>query len=136
MAILLGLALDRWLPLVQLWGRPWTYIGWGIILAALLANIVCDLQFLRRKTTVIPFRESTVLVTNGLYRYSRNPIYLSMVALLYGEAIALGSLSPWLVPTAFAAVVSQRVIRHEEAMLADKFGDEYRDYCQRVRRWL
>ena len=77
-----------------------------------------------------------MLITGGLYRFSRNPIYLSMVVLLYGEAIVLGSLSPWLVPTAFAAAVSRLFIQCEEAMLTEKFGDPYRDYCRRVRRWL
>ena len=128
--------MDRWLPIVQLWQAPWTWVGGGIIVAALLVNIFCDVQLYREGTTVIPFRQSTTLVTKGLYRWSRNPIYLSMVILLYGEAIALGSLSPWLVPTAFATLISQRFIRHEETMLADTFGEAYRDYCKKVRRWL
>ena len=102
----------------------------------MLVNILCDLQLYRRGTTVFPFRQSTALVTTGFYRYSRNPIYLSMVVLLYGAAIALGSLSPWIVPTAFATLISQRFIRVEEAMLSETFGEQYREYCQRVRRWL
>ena len=135
-AILLSLALDRWLPLARLWQQPWIILGAGIIAIALAVNTFLAIGFLRRKTTVIPFRESTVLITDGLYRFSRNPIYLSMIVLLYGEAIALGSLSPWLAPTAFAAAVSRQFIQCEEAMLAEKFGDQYRDYCELVRRWL
>ena len=90
-AILLSIALDRWLPLARLWQQPWIILGAGIIAAALAVNIFLAIGFLRRKTTVIPFRESTVLITDGLYRFSRNPIYLSMIVLLYGEAIVLGS---------------------------------------------
>lgn len=134
--ILLSLALDRWLPLAQLWQRPWTFLGGGIIVAALAVNLYLAIGFRRRDTTVFPFRESTALITDGLYRFSRNPIYLSMVVLLCGEAIALGSLSPWLVPMTFATLVSAQFIQHEEAMLTETFGDEYLDYCQRVRRWL
>ena len=77
-----------------------------------------------------------MLITDGLYRFSRNPIYVSLVALLYGEAIALGSLSPWLVPTHLRATISRQFIQREEAMLTEKFGEQYRDYCRRVRRWL
>lgn len=135
-AILLSLALDRWLPLARLWQQPWTFLGGGIIVAALAVNTFLAIGFRRRKTTVIPFRESTVLITDGLYRFSRNPIYLSMIVLLSGEAIALGSLFPWLAPTAFAAAVSRLFIQREEAMLTETFGDQYRDYCRRVRRWL
>lgn len=135
-AVLLSLALDRWLPVAHLWGRPWTLLGGGIIIAAIVVNLYLAIGFRRRSTTIIPFQESTVLITDGLYRFSRNPIYVSMVVLLCGVAIALGSLSPWLVPPIFAATVSRQIIQHEEAMLTENFGDQYRDYCQRVRRWL
>lgn len=135
-AILLSVALDRWLPLVELWGSTWTWVGGGIIVAMLAINTCCALEFRRRHTTVIPFHVSTALISNGFYRYSRNPIYLSMVVLLCGEALALGSLSPWIVPPLFMLTMERRFIRYEEAMLAETFGDEYQEYCRRVRRWL
>lgn len=135
-AVLVSLALDRWLPLAQLWHRPWTYVGGAIVVVALVLNVLLAIGFRRRNTTIVPFRESTVLITKGLYCFSRNPIYLTMVVLLCGEAIALGSLSPWVVPPLFATAISWQFIQCEEAMLSDKFGDQYRDYCRRVRRWL
>ena len=106
------------------------------MVVALTVNIYCAWQFHRRQTTVIPFRESTTLLTEGLYRYSRNPIYMSMVVLLIGLAIALGTLSPWLVPPAFAGLIDVKFIRREEVMLEEAFGAIYRRYCERVRRWL
>lgn len=135
-AVLLSLALDRWLPVVQLWGRPWTWLGGGVMIAMLTLNSCCALEFRRRRTTVMPFRVSTALITDGFYRYSRNPIYLSMIVLLCGLAVALGSLSPWIVPPLFTVTVQRRFIRHEEAMLAEAFGEQYLQYCRRVRRWL
>jgi protein-S-isoprenylcysteine O-methyltransferase Ste14 len=135
-AVLVSLALDRWLPLIQLWSRPWTWIGGTVIVAMLTVNTCCALEFRRRGTTVVPFRVSTALITDGLYRFSRNPIYLSMIAVLCGLAVALGSLSPWIVPPLFMGIIQRRFIRHEEAMLAETFGEEYQHYCQRVRRWL
>ena len=135
-AVLLSLALDRWLPLFHLWQRPWTYLGGATIIAALAVNVFLALGFKSKQTTIIPFQESTTLITGGLYRFSRNPIYLSMVVLLYGVAISLGSLSPWIVPTLFGASISWLFIQREEEMLTEKFGDQYRSYCQQVRRWL
>ena len=135
-SILLSLALDRWLPLMRLWESPCGYVGTTIIVLGFLVNISCALQFRRHQTTVIPFRESSALLTGGLYRYTRNPIYMSMIVVLIGFAVAWGSLSPWLVPPAFAVIVNQRFILREEAMLAETFGESYRAYCERVRRWL
>jgi len=135
-AILLSWALDRWLPLVRFWGSPGGYVGGAIILLALGVNMYCAWQFHWRQTTIIPFRESSSLLTDGLYRYSRNPIYVSMVVVLVGFAIAWGSLSPWCVPPLFTVVITKRFIRVEEAMLAETFGEKYHDYCGRVRRWL
>ena len=135
-AVLLGWAFDRWLPILRLWNGWGAYLGGAVILASLAVNIYCAMQFRKHQTTIIPFRESSQLLTTGLYSRSRNPIYVSMVVLLCGFAIFWGSLSPWLVPPAFAILISNRFIRAEEAMLRAKFGDEYDKYCQRVRRWF
>ncbi|MCA9232178.1 MAG: isoprenylcysteine carboxylmethyltransferase family protein [Planctomycetales bacterium] len=135
-SILLILALHRWLPLADLWGSAGRAIGIATILVALGVNIYCALEFRRRQTTIIPFHQSTALIATGLYRYSRNPIYLSMVVLLGGLAITLGTAAPWIVPPLFAVVISRLFIEKEEAMLADAFGRQYLDYCRRVRRWL
>ena len=135
-AILLSLALDHWMPVTDLWGRAGRELGFATIVVALGVNIYCALQFRRRQTTIIPFHESSALITSGIYRFSRNPIYLSMVVLLCGLAIALGTLSPWIVPPIFMGIISKLFIEKEEAMLAEAFGNDYRDYCQQVRRWL
>ncbi|NOY43687.1 MAG: isoprenylcysteine carboxylmethyltransferase family protein [Planctomycetes bacterium] len=135
-AILLEIALDRWLPVADLWATSGRLAGGAVIAAALVVNIFCALEFRRRKTTIIPFRESSSLLTGGLYRFSRNPIYLSMAVLLIGVAIATGSASPWLVPPLFMWIITTRFIQHEEAMLTATFGDAYRAYCNRVRRWV
>lgn len=135
-AILLAVALHRWLPVADLWGTSGRLVGGLVIVAALLVNVFGALEFRRRKTTIIPFHESSTLLTTGLYRLSRNPLYLSLTVLLAGVAITTGSASPWLVPPLFMAIISMRFIQHEEAMLTETFDDEYRDYCQQVRRWL
>lgn len=135
-AILLELALHFWLP-VMLFEIPYArWLGGGVMLAALSVNGSCAFQFRKHQTTIRPFEESSALITTWLYRYSRNPIYLGMVVLLAGEALALRSLTPWCVPPLFAIAIQRFFIRHEEAMLSEKLGANYQAYCQQVRRWF
>jgi protein-S-isoprenylcysteine O-methyltransferase Ste14 len=124
------------MPLARLLPEPLNWSGIGVL--ALGIGIIAGpaLDFRRSETTIIPFRESSSLVVTGMYRLTRNPMYLGMVTILIGVATLTGSLSPFVVPVLFVPVLNARVIRHEEAMLEEKFGDQYRDYMQRVRRWL
>ena len=129
-------ALHRWLPLTELLAAPWKYSGvvlmlLGIAMAATAANL-----FKRADTPVIPFERSTALVTTGWFRFTRNPMYLGMVLLLIGVAITLGSLGAWLPIPVFVAIIRLNFIRGEERFLSEIFGDPYRQYQQRVRRWL
>ena len=80
--------------------------------------------------------ESTTLVTEGPYHYSRNPMYAGLALTLAGLALVLGSLSPLIVPPIFVWWITTRFIQKEEAMLEQRFGAQYLDYKQRVRRWL
>jgi protein-S-isoprenylcysteine O-methyltransferase Ste14 len=90
----------------------------------------------RRGTTLNPFGEPTALVTDGPYRFTRNPLYLSLALLLVGAATGLGSATPFLVVPGFVAAINVGFIRREEAALAAAFGEDFRRYCARVRRWL
>jgi protein-S-isoprenylcysteine O-methyltransferase Ste14 len=79
---------------------------------------------------------TTTIVDTGPYRLTRNPIYLGMLLGLIGEAIAFNSLWPLVSLVAFALVIRYGVVAREEAYLERKFGDDYRRYRARVRRWL
>ena len=79
---------------------------------------------------------TTIIVETGPYRFTRNPIYLGMVLGLIGLAIAFNSLWPLMTLVPFALVIRYGVIAREEAYLERKFGDVYRHYRARVRRWL
>jgi protein-S-isoprenylcysteine O-methyltransferase Ste14 len=79
---------------------------------------------------------STALVQHGLYRWSRNPMYLGAVLLVAGVAVLLGSLSPLVVVIAFFVVLQEVFIRREERLLEQTFGERYRIYRTSVRRWL
>ena len=79
---------------------------------------------------------STTIVDTGPYRFTRNPIYLGMMLGLIGLAVALNSLWLLLTLAPFALVIRYGVVAREEAYLERKFGDVYRHYRARVRRWL
>jgi protein-S-isoprenylcysteine O-methyltransferase Ste14 len=115
---------------------PFFYAG-GIPLAIGTAMIIWARRaFQAAGTPIRPFTESTALVSHGLYRWSRNPMYLGAVLLVAGVALLLGTLAPMLVVVAFFAILQERFIRREERLLDDTFGDRYRTYRRSVRRWL
>ena len=104
----------------------------------LLFNLSPKLAFGRAGTTVNPLRPaaSRVLVITGLYRLSRNPMYLGFSLALLGCALLLGSASPFLVVLAFVMITDRWYIPYEERAMAARFGQDYQHYCNRVRRWL
>jgi protein-S-isoprenylcysteine O-methyltransferase Ste14 len=135
-AIVLMVALDRLVPLVTLIQAPFTYLGWLVFAAAIAAALAVDRRFKRVGTTIKPFERSSALVTDGLFAISRNPIYLAMVVALVGIFLALGSLTPLAIIPPFVYIIRSRFIAVEERMLEDAFGEAYRDYRNRVRRWI
>ncbi len=124
------LPLGRWLhpPLTWLGLLP-LGVGLGLLLAAALL-------FPRHGTTLKPFEESSTLLTEGPYRLSRNPIYLGMVVFLASVAVLLGTRTPLLVLPLFVYLITNQFIVNEEVMLEERFGEAYREYRRRVRRWL
>ena len=110
----------------------------GVIIGAIGAAILGSglVGFVRAGTNPEPWKKDTQLVTSGLYRFSRNPMYLGMVLGQLGIALfaqSIGGLAS--VPLAIL-LVDQFVIAREEPHLAATFGDQYRAYCKRVRRWI
>lgn len=92
--------------------------------------------FKKRKTPVMPFLLPTALVTTGPYARSRNPMYLMLAVTLIGLALWLRSATPPLVIPVFILVMNRVIIAPEEKRLLAHFGEEYRAYCRRVRRWI
>ncbi|HGO5816079.1 TPA: isoprenylcysteine carboxylmethyltransferase family protein [Mannheimia haemolytica] len=90
------------------------------------------------RTTHSPFRpqHTATLVTWGIYRKSRNPMYLSLLFILMAWALWLGSMLVWLVLPLFVWLITYFQIKPEEQILAQKFGTHYAEYCTQVRRWL
>jgi protein-S-isoprenylcysteine O-methyltransferase Ste14 len=138
-AILVGLALDRLLPLPfaipKADGVPWIVGGCLIVFG--LASFASGVRNFSRAATPLPTnRPARVLVTTGIYRWTRNPIYLGFL-LVYG-GIGIAAQSPWVLILTLPIAITVRygVVAREEAYLERRFGDSYRDYKARVRRWL
>ncbi|MCB1847738.1 MAG: isoprenylcysteine carboxylmethyltransferase family protein [Halieaceae bacterium] len=138
--LLLGLiavfALNETWPLLRFTSLAWQVVGAVVILMGLLLLVAANGLFVRAGTEVIPFRPVSSLVTGGVYRLSRNPMYLGMALVLLGCALTVGALSALAIPPVFAVIVQIRFIHHEERMLQGLFPEEYPAYCARVRRWL
>jgi len=135
-ALLLGVVLHFALPLWTLLALPWRLLGVLPIAAGAALNLQADAALKKQRTTVKSHMLSSVLIKDGVFGLSRNPMYLGMLLILAGEALCLGSLGPWLAPLALLPVLVYRYIKPEEEMLLDTFGDEYRRYMARVRRWI
>ena len=116
--------------------RPLRIAGYVLILAGVSVAAWGAFVFRRHKTSVLPFRPATSLVLDGPYRFSRNPMYVGMSLAHVGGGLALNALWPILLLPAALAVLFALVIRKEERHLAENFGEEYREYRARVRRWL
>jgi protein-S-isoprenylcysteine O-methyltransferase Ste14 len=111
-------------------------IGLGLAAAAIAIELATALTFRKHKTTILPHRAATHLITSGPFAWSRNPIYLANTLLLIAAGLVFGVL--WLLPAAaLAATLTHHLaIKREETHLAAKFGAEWEKYVRSVSRWL
>jgi protein-S-isoprenylcysteine O-methyltransferase Ste14 len=135
-ALLVMYVLDRWLPIAGLLPPPFHRLGLVFVVPGILILLQSGASFLKAKTGMLPFSEATTLVTGGMYRFSRNPMYLGMVLFLLGVALYLGSLSALIPVAVYAWIIDRQFIRNEEIFLTGIFGDEFKEYMKRVRRWI
>jgi protein-S-isoprenylcysteine O-methyltransferase Ste14 len=136
LAILMAAALHFAFPGRVMLPAMWKLLGLIPLAGGVIINLIADSAFHKARTTVKPFQESTALITGGVYRMSRHPMYLGFLLILIGVAMLLGSLTPWFVIPLFAIVIDRLFIAVEEQMLLARFGQTWLDYRTRVRRWL
>lgn len=107
-------------------------------IAGVAFDLLGLLAFRAARTTTNPFKpeRASALVTGGVYRVTRNPMYVGLALLLSAWAIWLSALLPWAGPVLFVLYITRFQIRPEERVLRDIFGDAYSRYADRVRRWL
>ena len=140
-ALLLGFACDRLLPLpVPVPGPRRDWVDWTVAGSLIVIGIgltAAGIRNFSRAATPVPTNEPTrALVTTGIHAWSRNPIYVGLF-LVYG-GIGIAARSPWalILMLPLAVTIRYGVVAREEAYLERRFGDVYRGYNSRVRRWL
>lgn len=111
--------------------------GTLVVIGAMLA-LTAVLQFRSYKTTVDPRdpAASSAIVTTGVYRFSRNPMYLAFSLILAGWSLYLARLQALLLVPVFVLYMTRFQIRPEERVLEERFGSEYVEYSSEVRRWV
>mgnify|MGYP001552544784 FL=1 len=129
-------SLRFFLPVYQLVPDPWNAAGIIPLALGMALNISADRALKKNGTTVKPFEVSTTLITSGVFRYSRNPMYLGMVMILTGVAFLLGALSPFIIIPIYAMTMDRVFIDSEENMLDQRFGSKWKQYKANVRRWI
>jgi protein-S-isoprenylcysteine O-methyltransferase Ste14 len=137
LAVLTALALQWLVPLPFMpAAAPAGWVGSAVFAIALALAAWAIATLTRAGSNVPTHLPVTTIVDAGPYRFTRNPIYLGMIVGLIGLAIAFDSLWPLVALMPFALVIRYGVVAREEAYLERKFGDVYRRYRSRVRRWL
>ncbi|MBI5093230.1 MAG: isoprenylcysteine carboxylmethyltransferase family protein [Candidatus Hydrogenedentes bacterium] len=139
LAFLAGVGLQRLAPITI---RPASAIqfgqeiGIGLIVCGTVNALHCVGIFFANRTTVVPFATASSLVTWGPYRFSRNPMYVSVVAVYLGAAAILLQMWALLFLPLPVLFLHKLVIPFEDSRLREVFGETYDRYCARVRRWL
>ena len=133
---LAGYGLHRLEP-VALVGGTWpSPVGMGMIAVGVLLAVSAVATFRRAGTNVNPTKPATTVVTHGPFRFTRNPMYVSMALIYLGGMLMLDSVWPLVFFPATIWVIRTRIIALEEAYLEGKFGAAYLEYKKKVRRWL
>lgn len=135
-AFLVGLAAEFALPITPLPRVVELWLGAVIILISIPIVISAVRALVRGRTAFDARKPTTSIVIDGAFCYSRNPTYLSLTLLYVGLAFVVGSLWVVLMVVPAVAVTHWGVVVREERYLESKFGEEYRRYAQRVRRWI
>jgi protein-S-isoprenylcysteine O-methyltransferase Ste14 len=132
MAILLGLLAPLPIP-----APPFViWLGLGLAALGFILGVLALIEFRRARTTSDPKRPTQNIVTSGIYRYTRNPIYLGFVFILIGLPLNMGIYWGFILVWPLVTFMNNMVIKHEEAYLEKKFKEQYTDYKSRVKRWL
>jgi protein-S-isoprenylcysteine O-methyltransferase Ste14 len=134
--LVLSVLLHYAFPILPLISAPYRFAGIVLLAVGFSMAWAANIVLLKKGTSIKPFQIPHVLVTGTSFKFSRNPVYLGMTFALFGVEIVLGSLSPFIFPIVFVVIIDKLFIPDEESNLEKVFGEKYRDYKARVRRWI
>lgn len=121
------------LPLV---GAPGLWLGGALVVAGLALMLAAAAQMIAHRTTVIPRRQPSSLVTGGVFAFTRNPIYLGDALVLAGAILWWDALLALPLLPAFVVLITRRFILGEEARLRAGFGEAFTAWAARTPRWI
>jgi len=133
--LLMG-ALHFAYPIARFLDSSANFLGIAVVCVGFAVSMTAAGMFRSAGTPVIPFERSTTLVTTGIYRFTRNPMYLGLVIMTIGVAILCGTVATLLPIPIFIGIIRTRFVLREERFLEDIFGEQYRTYKGSVRRWI
>jgi protein-S-isoprenylcysteine O-methyltransferase Ste14 len=136
MFIVLAYVLGRFAPLPFAAPVIVRYLGLAMTFVGFLLGIGAFIEFRKAHTTLDPHGSAKHLVTSGIYRWTRNPIYLGFLLMLIGLPLNSGLYWGIVIAPFFVLMMNRLIIQYEEAYLGKKFGKPYTTYTSRVRRWL
>lgn len=138
LGLALGIALDIMVPIgaLRMAFAPRMILGIGVTLAGMVLAAWAIKEFRRAGTTPNPYGGTSLIVPEGPYRRTRNPMYVGMLTSYLGIALMWGGYWTFLLWPIVALALHYGVVLREERYLSRKFGAEYDAYCTRVRRWL
>lgn len=134
--LVVGLLLRFFFPTPLLPGPMALFLGITLLVVGVPILLLAFRQMIQNKTTINPSGSTTTIVGNGLYAYTRNPMYLALTLIYVGVCIMANAYWGLLLLIPLLIVVQKGIIEREEAYLTRKFGEEYLRYKVRVRRWL
>jgi protein-S-isoprenylcysteine O-methyltransferase Ste14 len=135
-AFIVGWLIHRAFPVPGLPETLADWIGVVLVLTSIPIAITAFRTMIRAQTSFDPRKPTTAIVTEGPFRYSRNPMCLSLTLLYLGVALLINALWILLLVGPLLVAIQRGVIAREEAYLERKFGEEYRNYKAQVRRWV
>ena len=136
LSIVIMVLLHFLLPVRKIFVFPWNMLGAIPLVFGIMINLSADKSFKKSGTTVKPLEEPTSLIATGAFGICRHPMYLGFVMILLGIAVLMGSLTPYIAVLLFAVFMDVVFIRFEEKSLEEKFGQDWSDYKEKVRRWI
>ena len=136
MFIVIAYFLARFFPVPFVAPLVLQYIGLGLSFIGFLLGIGAFAEFRKARTTLDPHGSARQLVISGIYRFTRNPIYLGFLLMVIGLPLNSGLYWGVVMAPLYMMTMTRLVIEQEEAYLERRFKDVYADYKSRVRRWL
>lgn len=122
---------------VSLFRKPHQqFIGWVLCLIGIGIGLMALIQFIRSRNSIVTIKSAHSLQTGGVYRYSRNPLYVSLFFIYFGAAFFWGNWWTFIIAPFLVMVMRLYVIKREEKYLKRRFGRHYKVYKKSVRRWF